>query len=65
MSEQKVPYLGKEPNPSGIPAHLLRFLYRFAKLEPGRHLVVIDVPDKAEREPTWTFLGNGPIENQR
>lgn len=64
MSEQCAPYVVKEPNPSGIPARWLRFLYRMAGLERGKvYNMVVIVPDKETEPVKWTFVGNGKLEN--
>jgi hypothetical protein len=64
MSEQRAQYTVKEPNPAGIPARWLRFLYRVAKLEAGRvYTLTLIVPSQVDAEPTWAISGEGKIEN--
>ncbi len=64
MTESRAPYVVKEPNPSGIPALWLRFLYRVAKLERGRiYQITVIVPEKADSEPQWAISGGSKVEN--
>lgn len=65
MSEVKVSYAVKQPNPTGIPVRWLRFLYRVATLKGGRvYNMVLRVPEKQTDPVTWAFLGDGKEENE-
>lgn len=64
MSELKAAYVVKEPNPTGIPARWLRFLYRVAGLQRGQvYNITLIVPDKPDSEPQWAISGQGKVEN--
>lgn len=64
MSEAAVDY--KVPNPTGIPARWLRFLYRMAQLERGKiYHVTIIVPEKVDSEPRWAIDTGAKLENER
>ncbi len=64
MSEQKAAYTVKEPNPTGIPARWLRFLYRMAQLENGRvYTVTLIMPSKPDSEPQWAISDGTKVEN--
>ena len=69
MSEHRPPYFTgnvKEPNPTGIPARWLRFLYRMARLEGGKvYTITVIVPDKPDSEPQWAISGSAKVENGR
>lgn len=62
--EERAAYVVTQPNPTGIPARWLRFLYRVASLEGGRtYMLAITIPDKPGHEPTWAVIGDGKVEN--
>jgi hypothetical protein len=62
--EHAVPYVVKEPNPTGIPARWLRFLYRMATLENGRvYTITVIMPTKPDSEPQWAISGCAKVEN--
>lgn len=64
MSQERVQYAVKEPNPTGIPARWLRFLYRMAKLEAGKvYTVTVIMPSEPDSEPTWAIMGGAKVEN--
>lgn len=64
MSEQGQAYQVKQPNPTGIPARWLRFLYRMAGLERGKmYTVTLIVPNEPDAEPTWAISGGAKVEN--
>lgn len=64
MSQERVQYAVKEPNPTGIPARWLRLLYRLARLEAGKmYNITIVVPEKPDSEPTWGIGVGVKVEN--
>lgn len=66
LAEHRTVYPVKEPNPAGIPARWLRFLYRVAGLERGRiYTVTVIVPHDADSEPQWAISDGAKVENMR
>ena len=66
MVEHRTVYPVKEPNPAGIPARWLRFLYRVAGLQAGRiYHVTIIMPNDNEHEPQWAISDGAKVENAR
>jgi hypothetical protein len=64
MSEVKAVYQVKEPNPTGIPARWLRFLYRVARLDTGYcYTITLIVPPKDGDAPQWAILNKAAIES--
>jgi hypothetical protein len=64
MSEERVVYAVREPNPTGIPARWLRFLYRMATLKGGQiYTITVIVPDKPDGEPQWAISSGAKVEN--
>lgn len=64
MSEQRVAYEVKQPNPAGIPTRWLRFLYRMATLKGGQvYTITVIIPDKPDREPQWAISDGAKVEN--
>lgn len=63
MTEQRAAYV-TQPNPTGIPARWMRFLYRMAKLEAGKvYTVTVIMPNEPDREPTWAIAPGAKVEN--
>jgi hypothetical protein len=65
LTEIQPQYKVKEPNPTGIPAHWLRVLYRMAGLKRGWiYNITLVVPEQDQADPVFAVTGQGKIENQ-
>ncbi len=42
-----------------------KFAKRMGLLEPGRYMIVFDVPQAGTVEPTWSVMAVGQVENWR
>lgn len=43
----------------------LKLAQRVAGFEPGRYMLIVDMPTSGTVEPTWSVLELGKVENMR